>query len=67
MYAVRWENDSTGAAKARRLGEALITKANQDQDQLSLRSYDRVFPNQDSLPNKGYGNLIALPLQRRGR
>jgi superfamily II DNA or RNA helicase len=52
------------AAKARRLGEALITKANQDQDQLSLRSYDRMFPNQDSLPNKGYGNLIALPLQK---
>ena len=26
------------------------------------RSYDRFFPNQDTLPKGGFGNLIALPL-----
>gem|GEM_PF-2299082 len=52
------------AALARRLAEALITKAERDTGQLSLRSYDRMFPNQDTIPQKGYGNLIALPLQK---
>ncbi|MBI9095907.1 MAG: DEAD/DEAH box helicase family protein [Sphaerochaeta sp.] len=32
--------------------------------QLSLTSYDRFFPNQDTLPSGGFGNLIALPLQK---
>lgn len=52
------------AAMARRLGEGLITRAHRDTGQLNLRSYDRMFPNQDTLPRKGYGNLIALPLQK---
>jgi hypothetical protein len=52
------------AAMARRLGEAMITKAIHDTGQLHLRSYDRMFPNQDNAPQKGYGNLIALPLQK---
>ena len=30
---------------------------------LGLDSYDRFFPNQDTLPKGGFGNLIALPLQ----
>jgi hypothetical protein len=30
---------------------------------LGLNSYDRFFPNQDTLPKGGFGNLIALPLQ----
>jgi hypothetical protein len=32
--------------------------------QLGLRSYDRLFPNQDTMPLGGFGNLIALPLQK---
>ena len=32
-----------------------------------LRSYDRLFPNQDTLPRGGFGNLIALPLQYEAR
>lgn len=28
-------------------------------------SFDRLFPNQDSLSGKGFGNLIALPLFKR--
>ena len=31
---------------------------------LSLDSYDRLFPSQDYLPKGGFGNLIALPLQK---
>jgi len=31
--------------------------------QVPLESYDRLFPNQDTLPKGGFGNLIALPLQ----
>ena len=33
--------------------------------ELGLRSYDRLFPNQDTLPKGGFGNLIALPLQQK--
>ena len=32
--------------------------------QLGLDSYDRLFPNQDTMPKGGFGNLIALPLQK---
>jgi hypothetical protein len=35
--------------------------------ELGLRSYDRFFPNQDTLPKGGFGNLIALPLQKHPR
>ncbi|WP_297426479.1 DEAD/DEAH box helicase family protein [Clostridium sp.] len=31
---------------------------------MDLGSYDRLFPNQDKMPKGGFGNLIALPLQR---
>ena len=32
---------------------------------IGLDSYDRFFPNQDTLPQGGFGNLIALPLQKQ--
>ena len=35
--------------------------------QLKLESYDRLFPNQDTMPKGGFGNLIALPLQKLPR
>src|SRR5882724_8879205 len=35
--------------------------------QLGLDSYDRFFPNQDTMPKGGLGNLIALPLQKLPR
>ena len=34
---------------------------------IGLNSYDRLFPNQDTLPKGGFGNLIALPLQKKAR
>ena len=35
--------------------------------EMSFKSYDRFFPNQDFLPKGGFGNLIALPLQKAPR
>jgi superfamily II DNA or RNA helicase len=55
------------AREVRQLGAALISHACDRTRQLSLASYDRLFPNQDTLPKGGFGNLIALPLQKRPR
>lgn len=55
------------ARDARRLGVALISEACARTGQLKLNSYDRLFPNQDTMPKGGYGNLIALPLQKDRR
>jgi hypothetical protein len=33
--------------------------------ELSLKSYDRLFPNQDILHKGGFGNLTALPFAQR--
>jgi superfamily II DNA or RNA helicase len=55
------------AREARQLGAALISHTCERTRQLSLASYDRLFPNQDTMPKGGFGNLIALPLQRRPR
>ena len=52
---------------ARNLGCFLITESMARRHQLSMSSYDRLFPNQDTLPKGGFGNLIALPLQREAR
>ncbi len=35
--------------------------------EIGLDSYARLFPNQDTLPKGGFGNLIALPLQKSAR
>jgi superfamily II DNA or RNA helicase len=56
-----------GAATARKMGSYLITETMARRHQLSMASYDRLFPNQDTLPNGGFGNLIALPLQYHPR
>ncbi len=55
------------AATARKMGSYLITETMSRRHQLSMASYDRLFPNQDTLPNGGFGNLIALPLQYHPR
>jgi hypothetical protein len=55
------------AREARRLGSALISRTCAGKRQLELKSYDRLFPNQDRLPSGGFGNLIALPLQKKAR
>ncbi|WP_414689235.1 MULTISPECIES: TOTE conflict system archaeo-eukaryotic primase domain-containing protein [unclassified Neptuniibacter] len=55
------------AKEARLLGFGLLDKAMEVYPNLSFDSYDRLFPNQDILPEGGFGNLIALPLQREAR
>ncbi len=55
------------AREARHLGASLISHTCNRIHQLSLASYDRLFPNQDTLPKGGFGNLIALPLQKHPR
>jgi superfamily II DNA or RNA helicase len=55
------------AHEARRLGTTLISHTCARTRQLELTSYDRLFPNQDRLPKGGFGNLIALPLQKQPR
>ena len=52
------------ARDARRLGTAIISHTCSRTRQLKLNSYDRLFPNQDTMPKGGFGNLIALPLQK---
>lgn len=51
------------AATARKLGCLLLTATMNRRHQLKMASYDRLFPNQDNMPQGGFGNLIALPLQ----
>ena len=55
------------AATARRLGAWLLTESMERNPDIGFESYDRLFPNQDTLPAGGFGNLIALPLQHRPR
>jgi superfamily II DNA or RNA helicase len=52
------------ATDARRLGAALLTRTTEARHEVRLDSYDRLFPNQDTMPKGGFGNLIALPLQK---
>jgi len=55
------------ARDARLLGFGLLDKAMERHPELSFQSYDRLFPNQDLMPEGGFGNLIALPLQYQAR
>lgn len=58
---------SVPARDARALGTAIISHTCARTRQLKLTSYDRLFPNQDTMPKGGFGNLIALPLQKYPR
>lgn len=55
------------ASEARKMGAALITEAMERCPEIGFESYDRFFPSQDTMPAGGFGNLIALPLQRLPR
>lgn len=55
------------ASLARKLGSSIITKTLETRYQVGMDSYDRMFPNQDTIPSGGFGNLIALPLQNEPR
>jgi superfamily II DNA or RNA helicase len=55
------------AREARRLGAMLVTETMEQRPEIGFQSYDRFFPSQDTMPIGGFGNLIALPLQRHAR
>jgi len=55
------------ASMARRFGTSLLTYAMSKRHEITFKSYDRFFPNQDTMPKGGLGNLIALPLQKEAR
>jgi len=59
--------EPVSANLARRLGCHILTETMDQHPDLGLDSYDRFFPNQDTLPQGGFGNLIALPLQKEAR
>jgi superfamily II DNA or RNA helicase len=59
--------DKYPAFKSRSIGVAILREAGII-DQFSKEdSFDRLFPNQDILSGKGFGNLIALPLYGKAR
>ena len=59
--------ESISCSLARMLGSFLITETMRNRPEIGFDSYDRFFPNQDTLPEGGFGNLIALPLQKKAR
>jgi len=60
-------NEAVPANLARKFGAHILTETMERRPDIGLDSYDRFFPNQDTLPPGGFGNLIALPLQKRPR
>jgi superfamily II DNA or RNA helicase len=59
-------SEPVSARVARSVGSLLLTRA-MSRQAIAMSSYDRIFPNQDTMPTGGFGNLIALPLQRERR
>ncbi|CAN5464730.1 DEAD/DEAH box helicase [soil metagenome] len=59
--------DAISASLARKLGSHILTETMEQHPDVGLDSYDRFFPNQDTLPKGGFGNLIALPFQKKSR
>lgn len=59
--------EPVSARVARQLGSALITETMEKRPEIGFGSYDRLFPNQDTMSRGGFGNLIALPLQYNAR
>jgi superfamily II DNA or RNA helicase len=55
------------ARMARNLGTLILSRCMEVRHQLSMVSFDRFFPSQDYVPKGGFGNLIALPLQKGPR
>ena len=55
------------AVLARQMACYLLTETMERRHELSMKSYDRLFPNQGTMPRGGFGNLIALPLQHAAR
>src|SRR6267142_3803513 len=59
--------EAVPATLARKLCSHILTETMERRPDVGFDSYDRFFPNQDTLPHGGFGNLIALPLQKQRR
>ena len=59
--------DRLSAVLARKFGAALLTFSMNRRHEINFKSYDRLFPSQDTMPKGGFGNLIALPFQKSSR
>ena len=57
-------SEKVEAQLARQLGIKILETAIARDGKVKFQSFDRMFPNQDRMPQGGFGNLIALPLQR---
>ncbi len=60
-------SEAVPANIARKTGSFILTETMEQRPELGLASYDRLFPNQNTLPKGGFGNLIALPMQKLPR
>lgn len=60
-------SENIPASIARKFGSSLITYAMSKHHELPFKTYDRMIPAQDTMPKGGFGNLIALPLQKQPR
>jgi superfamily II DNA or RNA helicase len=60
-------DEAVPAALARKVGSYILTETMERRPDIGFDSYDRFFPNQGTLPHGGFGNLIALPLQKHAR
>ncbi|WP_440310964.1 TOTE conflict system archaeo-eukaryotic primase domain-containing protein, partial [Klebsiella pneumoniae] len=62
-HAYIFFKEAVPAWKARLVLFAILREAGCIGDDAEVSSFDRLFPNQDALSGKGFGNLIALPFQ----
>ncbi|MGL4522913.1 MAG: TOTE conflict system archaeo-eukaryotic primase domain-containing protein [Bacilli bacterium] len=60
-------SEKIDAALARTFAYRILELASNENQNLELQSYDRIFPTQSTLHQNGLGNLIALPLQKNSR
>lgn len=60
-------DEAIQAVLARKLVSYILTETMEHRPDMGLDSYDRFIPNQDTLPKGGFGNLIAMPLQKQPR
>jgi len=60
-------SENIPASTARKFGSSLVTYAMNKHHTLTFKTYDRLIPGQDTMPKGGFGNIIALPLQKESR
>ena len=57
----------TGAKTARDFGSSLIAEAAMLNKTITFEAFDRMMPAQSTIPEGGFGNLIALPFQGKAQ